>query len=69
MRFGKAAAARGLEEALAYARGEAKENAYRVHVPAVIDVRAMRTKLRMTQEEFAAGNRDHLKRNRFLFGR
>jgi formate-dependent phosphoribosylglycinamide formyltransferase (GAR transformylase) len=45
---------RGLEEAVAYARGEAKESAYRVHVPAVIDVRAIRTKLRMTQEEFAS---------------
>ena len=45
---------RGLEEAVAYARGEAKENAFRVHVPAVIDVRAIRTKLGMTQEEFSA---------------
>ena len=44
---------RGLEEAVAYARGEAKESAYRVHVPALIDVRAIRTKLGMTQEEFA----------------
>ena len=44
---------RGLEQAVAYARGEAKANAYRVHVPAAIDVRAIRTKLRMTQEEFA----------------
>ena len=44
---------RGLEEAVAYARGEAKESDYRVHVPALIDVRAIRTKLGMTQEEFA----------------
>jgi putative transcriptional regulator len=44
---------RGLEEAGAYARGEANESDYRVHVPAVIDVRAIRTKLGMTQEEFA----------------
>jgi putative transcriptional regulator len=36
---------RGLEEAVAFARGEAKESAYRVHVPAVIDVRAIRMKL------------------------
>jgi len=43
----------GLEEAVPHARGEAKESAYRVHVPALIDVRAIRTKLRMTQEEFA----------------
>jgi putative transcriptional regulator len=33
---------RGLEEAVAYARGEAKQSDYRVHVPAVIDVRAIR---------------------------
>jgi putative transcriptional regulator len=45
---------RGLEQALAYARGEAKESAYRVHVPREIDVRAIRSKLGMTQEEFAA---------------
>ena len=44
---------RGLEEAVAYARGEAKESDYRVHVPALIDVRAIRRKLGMTQEEFA----------------
>jgi hypothetical protein len=30
---------RGLEEAVAYARGEAKESDYRVHVPALIDAR------------------------------
>ena len=39
---------RGLEEAVAYARGEAKESTYRVHVPAVVNVRAIRTKLGMT---------------------
>jgi len=44
---------RGLEEAIAYARSEAKAGAYRVHVPARIDVRAIRMKLGMTQEEFA----------------
>ena len=44
---------RGLEQAIAYARGEAKESGYRVHVPGEIDVRAIRTKLGMTQEEFA----------------
>jgi len=43
----------GLEEAIAYGRGEAKESDYRVHVPALIDVRAIRAKLGMTQEEFA----------------
>jgi putative transcriptional regulator len=45
---------RGLEEALAYARGEADESRYRVHVPERIDVRAIRTRLGMTQEEFAS---------------
>ena len=44
---------RGLEEALAYARGEADQSRYRVHVPARIDVRAIRTRLGLTQEEFA----------------
>jgi putative transcriptional regulator len=44
---------RGLEEAIAYARGEAEKSDYKVHVPIRIDVRAIRTKLGMTQEEFA----------------
>lgn len=44
---------RGLDEALAYAEGKADANAYRVHVPERIDVKAIRTKLDMTQEEFA----------------
>ena len=44
---------RGLKEAVAYARGEAKENDYRVTIPATVDVRAIRGKLGMTQEEFA----------------
>ncbi len=45
---------RGLEEALAYARGDADKSKYRVHVPRRIDVRAIRARLGMTQEEFAA---------------
>ena len=44
---------RGLEQAVAYSRGKAKESDYRVHVPALIDVRAIRTKLGMTQAQFA----------------
>jgi putative transcriptional regulator len=44
---------RGLEQALAYARGEADERRYRVNVPRRIDVRAIRAKLGMTQAEFA----------------
>jgi putative transcriptional regulator len=45
---------RGLEEAIAYAEGRAKEGAYRVHVPSAVDVRGIRVKLGMTQEEFAS---------------
>ncbi len=44
---------RGLEQALAYAKGEAGVSQYRVHIPGEIDVRAIRTKLKMTQEQFA----------------
>jgi putative transcriptional regulator len=44
---------RGLEQAVAYASGEADGSAYGVHVPEDIDVRAIRTKLGMTQDEFA----------------
>jgi len=44
---------RGLEEAVSYARGQADAEAYRVHVPEAIDVKAIRAKLAMTQEEFA----------------
>ncbi len=44
---------KGLEEALAYARGKADRSAYRVHVPKRIDVKAIRVRLGMTQREFA----------------
>ena len=44
---------RGLQEAVAYAKGEADASAYRVHVPERIDVKAIRMNLGMTQEEFA----------------
>jgi putative transcriptional regulator len=44
---------RGLEQALAYAKGEADLSKYRVHVPHEINVREIRDKLGMTQEEFA----------------
>jgi putative transcriptional regulator len=43
----------GLEEAVAFAKGEADARKYRVHVPREIDVRAIRTKLGMTQKAFA----------------
>jgi putative transcriptional regulator len=42
------------KEGVAIARGEADPASYRLHVPAKIDVRAMRRKLGMTQERFAA---------------
>ena len=45
---------RGLAEALAYARSEGDESRYQVHHAADLDVRAIRAKLDMTQEEFAA---------------
>ena len=41
------------KEGIAIARGEADPASYRLHVPAKIDVRAMRRKLGMTQEIFA----------------
>ena len=44
---------RGLKGAVAYAAGKAEESAYRIHVPEKIDVKAIRTRLDMTQEEFA----------------
>jgi len=43
----------GLEEAVASAGGEADETTYRVHVPERVDVKAIRTNLGMTQDEFA----------------
>jgi len=45
---------RGLEEALAYAEGTADPSLYKVHIPAHVDVKAIRTKLGLTQERFAA---------------
>jgi putative transcriptional regulator len=45
---------RGLEQAVAYAENAADERDYRIHVPDRIDVKAIRAKLEMTQEEFAA---------------
>ena len=48
---------RGLEEAVAFARGEAGRSTYRVTrvaVPDEIDVKAIRRKLRLSQRDFAA---------------
>jgi|SRR5271166_2000005 len=44
---------RGLEQALAIANGTAKKSTYVVHIPAEIDVRAIRGRLGLTQQEFA----------------
>ncbi len=46
--------ARGLQEAAAFAKGTADKKAFGVHVPKDVDVRAIRAKLHLTQEEFAA---------------
>jgi putative transcriptional regulator len=44
---------RGARQALAFAKGEADIRKYRVHIPQEIDVKRIRAKLGMTQEEFA----------------
>jgi putative transcriptional regulator len=44
---------RGLRQAVAYAEGKADKSDFRIHIPQQIDVRAIRTGLGMTQEEFA----------------
>ena len=41
------------KEARAIARGEADESTYKVFVPAKIDIRKIRAKLGLTQEEFS----------------
>lgn len=40
-------------EGIAIARGDADPASYRLHVPATVDVKALRSQLRMTQEVFA----------------
>jgi putative transcriptional regulator len=40
-------------QALAYAKGTADTHEYGVHVPETLDVKAIRHKVRMSQEEFA----------------
>ncbi|MFJ6323321.1 MULTISPECIES: helix-turn-helix domain-containing protein [unclassified Rhizobium] len=44
--------AEGLNEALAVARGEAEP--YKLHVPAEIDVKAIRTRTGLSQKDFSA---------------
>lgn len=45
---------RGLEQALRYAKAERPSRSYRVHIPAHIDVKAIRKKQGLTQQAFAA---------------
>ncbi len=45
---------RGLEQALAIANGTAKKGTYVVHIPPEIDIKAIRGRLGLTQQEFAA---------------
>jgi putative transcriptional regulator len=44
---------KGLKEAIRYAQGRARKSEYRVHVPTDVDVKAIRTKLKLTQRAFA----------------
>ena len=44
---------RGLEQALAFIEGTADESQYVVHIPPEIDIKAIRGRLGMTQQEFA----------------
>ena len=44
---------RGLKEAIAFAEGTADMSLYRVHIPPEIDVRAIRGRLGLTQQQFA----------------
>jgi len=43
----------GAREALTFARGDAAEEDYRIHVPASVDVRKLRRKLHLSQDQFA----------------
>ena len=45
---------KGLEQALRYADGRAPKSGYRVHIPSHVDVRAIRSKLHLSQQAFAA---------------
>ena len=43
----------GLKDAIAIAQGRADRKTYRLHVPERVDVKALRRRLKLTQEEFA----------------
>ena len=42
-----------VKEARKIVRGEAAPKSFKMHIPAKIDVRAVRTRLNLTQEEFS----------------
>jgi len=42
------------KEARKIARGEAGRKSYKLHIPTKVDVRAVRRRMKLTQEEFAA---------------
>lgn len=44
---------KGLKQAIRYAKGRPTPRGYRVHVPEHLDVKAIRTKLGLTQHAFA----------------
>ena len=44
----------GLDDALAFAEGRGTPSAYRVHVPETVDVKAIRARLGLSQNAFAA---------------
>jgi putative transcriptional regulator len=44
---------RGLEQALAFTNGTLKKGTYVVHIPPEIDVKAIRRRLGLTQQQFA----------------
>jgi len=50
--FDKIAA--GLEDAIAFAEGRAETNEYGIHIPPEIDVKALRERLGLSQDRFAA---------------
>jgi putative transcriptional regulator len=43
----------GAREALAYARGDANPDDFRVHIPSDVDVKGIRSRLGLSQSEFA----------------
>lgn len=44
---------RGAQQALAFAKGEANPDDYRVHIPEAIDVKRIRAKFGLSQKRFA----------------